>query len=183
MPTRTRLAVACCCGFDIDANGILDVSAKDTVTGQSQSIRIRGSARLTDAQKERMVKQAEQYAEADKKRREEVDKLNNADAICYQAEKTLADHGDKIADDLKKRINTAMSETKEAIKKKDAALATDRADKLKDALQEVGKKLYAEAAAKAPHARPDVQEPTGQARPSGSGPRGKVVDAEFKETR
>jgi molecular chaperone DnaK len=169
--------------FDIDANGILDVSAKDTATGKSQSIRISGSTRLTDAEKERMVRQAEQYAEADKKRREEVDKLNNADAICYQAEKTLSDHGDKIADELKKRINTAMSETKEAIKKKDAALATDRADKLKDVLQEVGKKLYADAAAKAPHARPDVQEPTGEARPSGSGPRGKVVDAEFKETK
>jgi hypothetical protein len=98
------------------------MSAKDTATGKSQSIRITGSTRLTEAEMERMVKEAEKYAEADKKRREEVDKLNNADAICYQAEKTLADHGDKIADDLKKRINTALSETKEAIKKKDASL-------------------------------------------------------------
>ncbi|MBI3849062.1 MAG: molecular chaperone DnaK [Verrucomicrobia bacterium] len=169
--------------FDIDANGILDVSAKDTATGKSQSIRISGSTRLTDAEKERMVKQAEQSAEADKKHRREVDQLNNADALCYQAEKTLADHSDKIADDLKKRIDTAVSETKEAIKKKDAALATERADKLKDALQEVGKKLYAEAAARTPHARAGVQEPTGEPRPSGSGSRGKVVDAEFRETK
>jgi molecular chaperone DnaK len=169
--------------FDIDANGILDVSAKDTATGKSQSIRISGSTRLTDAEKERMVKEAEKYAEADKKRREEVDQLNHADSICYQAEKTLADHGDKIADDLKKRITAAMSETREAIKKKDAALATGRVNKLKDVLQEVGKKLYAEAAARAPHARPHVEEPTGEPRPTGSGPRGKVVDAEFRETK
>jgi molecular chaperone DnaK len=169
--------------FDIDANGILDVSARDTATGKSQSIRISGSTRLTDAEKERMVKEAEKYAEADKKRREEVDKLNNADAICYQAEKTLADHGDKIADDLKKRINTAMSETKQAIKEKNATLASERAGKLKDVLQEVGRKLYAEAAAKVPHPRPNVREPTGEPRPSGSGPRGRVVDAEFRETK
>jgi len=169
--------------FDIDANGILDVSAKDTATGKSQSIRISGSTRLTDAEKARMVTEAEKYAEADRKRREEVDKLNNADSLCYQAEKTLADHGDRITDDLKKRINAAVSETKEAIKKKDAVLATERADKLKEVLQEVGKKIYAEAAASAPHPQPNVQEPTGEPRPSGAGPRGKVVDAEFHETK
>lgn len=169
--------------FDIDANGILDVSAKDSATGKSRSIRISGSTRLTDTEKERMVKEAEKFAEADKKRREEVDKLNKAEAICYQAEKTLADHGDKIADDLKKRINAVMSEAREAIKKKDAALATERADKLKEVLQEVGKKLYAEAAAKVPHPQPNVQEHTGEPRPSGAGPRGKVVDAEFQETK
>lgn len=90
--------------FDIDANGILDVSAKDTTTGRSQSIRISGSTRLTDAEKQRMVKEAEKYADQDKKRREEVEKLNNADGLCYQAEKTLADFGDKVPDDLKKRF-------------------------------------------------------------------------------
>jgi molecular chaperone DnaK len=169
--------------FDIDANGILDVTAKDMATNRSQSIRITGSTRLSSDEKERMVKEAERYAEQDKKRRDEVDQLNNADSICYQAEKTLADYEDKIADDLKKRINTAMSDTKEAIKKKDAKLATERADKLKEVLQEVGKKLYEQAATKVPHARPNVGEPTGEPRPSGSGPRGRVVDAEFKEEK
>jgi molecular chaperone DnaK len=167
--------------FDIDANGILDVTAKDLATNKSQSIRITGSTRLSSDEKERMIKEAERYAEQDKKRREEVDKLNNADSLCYQAEKTLADYADKIADDVKKRINTALSDTKEAIKKKDATLAAERADKLKEVLQEVGKKLYEQAATNVPHARPNVGEPTGEPRPSGSGPRGRVVDAEFKE--
>lgn len=169
--------------FDIDANGILDVSAKDLATGKSQSIRITASTRLTDAEKAAMIQEAEHYAEADKRRREDVDKLNNADAIGYQAEKTLADHGDQIAADLKQQITAALGETKEAIRKKDATLATERAEKLKGALQEVGKKLYAEAAAKAPQPRPEVQAPTGAPRPGGSGPRGKVVDAEFRETK
>lgn len=167
--------------FDIDANGILDVTAKDLATSKSQSLRITGSTRLSSDEKGRMVKEAERYAEQDKKRRDEVDKLNNADAICYQAEKTLADYEDKIADDLKKRINAAMSDTKEAIKKKDATLAAERADKLKEVLQEVGKKLYEQAATNVPPARPHVGEPTGAARPSGSGPHGRVVNAEFKE--
>jgi molecular chaperone DnaK len=169
--------------FDIDANGILDVTAKDMATNKSQSIRITGSTRLSRDEKEHMVKEAEQYAEQDKKRRDEVDKLNNADSMCYQAEKTLADYGDKITDDVKTRINAALSDTKEAIKKKDATLATERADKLKTMLQEVGKKLYEEATTTAPHARPTVGEPTGEPRPSGSGPRGRVVDAEFKEEK
>lgn len=178
--------------FDIDANGILDVSAKDTTTGRSQSIRISGSTRLTDAEKQRMVKEAEKYADQDRKRREEVEKLNNADGLCYQAEKTLADFGDKVPDDLKKKIQAAMAETKEAIQKKDVALATERAEKLKGVLQEVGKKVYAEAAA-AQEARPGPQPPPGQATAAGAGPRakapedtaprGKVVDAEFRETR
>lgn len=84
---------------------------------------------------------------------------------------------------MKARINTALQDTKEAVKKKDATLATERADKLKTVLQEVGKKLYEQAATTAPHAQPHVSEPTGEARPSGSGPRGRVVDAEFKEAR
>lgn len=169
--------------FDIDANGILDVTAKDLATNKSQSIRISGSTRLSRDEKERMVQEAERYAEQDKKRREEVDKLNNADSLCYQAEKTLADYGDKIAEELKGRINIALTDTKEAVKKKDATLATERADKLKTVLQEVGKQLYEQVAPNVPHAQPHVREPTGEARPSGSGPRGRVVDAEFKEAK
>jgi molecular chaperone DnaK len=168
--------------FDIDASGILNVTAKDLATNKSQSIRITGSTRLSGDEKERMVKEAERYAEQDQKRREEVDKLNNADSLCYQAEKTLADYGDKIDSALKERINSALSDTKEAIKKKDATLAAERADQLKAALQEVGKKLY-EQTTTTPHAQPHVSEPTGEARPSGAGPRGRVVDAEFKEAK
>ena len=79
--------------FDIDADGILNVTAKDMASQKSQSIRITGSTRLPEAEKQRMIDQAQQYAEQDKKRREEADKLNAADSICYQAERTLADFG------------------------------------------------------------------------------------------
>ena len=128
--------------FDIDANGILNVSAKDQATGRTQSIRISGSTRLSTGERDRMIKEAERYAEDDRKRRETVEQLNNADAICYQGEKMLADFGDRLPADMKSRIEAAMRETREAVSKKDAALATERAEKLKKELQEAGKVLY-----------------------------------------
>ena len=95
--------------FDIDANGILEVTAKDQATGKSQSISITGSTRLSDAEKQQMVDDAEHYAEADSKRREEAEKLNAADATCYQAEKMLADFSEHLTDELEARINSALS--------------------------------------------------------------------------
>lgn len=179
--------------FDIDSNGILSVSAKDTASGKSQSISITGSARLSEDAKKRMVEDAEKYAEADKKRREDAEKLNTADATCYEAEKMLANFADKLTDDLKKRIETALRETKEALLKKDAPLATERAEALKKILQEAGAviytqsgqeskgKPYSETRWEGPEPPPNVGAPGGEARPSGAGPRGKVVDAEYKE--
>ena len=114
--------------FDIDSNGILNVTARDTATGKSQSIRITGSTRLSDAEKQRMIREAEQYADQDKKRREEVDKLNTADSVCYQAEKMLADFGDKLTAELKGRIEAALREVKEALSRRDAQLATERSE-------------------------------------------------------
>jgi molecular chaperone DnaK len=169
--------------FDIDADGILDVNAKDTATGKSQSIRISGSTRLPDQEKQRMIDEAERYADEDKKRREVAEKLNNADSLCYQAERTLADFGDKLSADVKQRVETALKETREAVAKQDVDLATSKAEVLKTVLQEVGKAIYAQAPEAQPHPRPDVQQGEGQARPSGAGPGGKVVDAEYKETR
>ena len=174
--------------FDIDASGILNVTAKDTATGKSQSIRISGSTRLKDADKERMIKEAEQYAESDKKRREEVDKLNEADAACYQAEKMLAEFADKLTNELKAKIQTAMQQTKEAIGRKEAAAAAEKAEALKKLLKEAGAVIYAQAPGSGPYTeekypggKPPPYESSGEARPSGSGPRGKVVDAEYKE--
>lgn len=178
--------------FDIDASGILNVTAKDTATGKSQSIRITGSTRLNTADKERMIKEAEQYADADKKRREDVEKLNEADAACYQAEKMLADFADKLTDDLKGKIQTAMRETKEAFARKDAPAASEKGEALKKLLKEAGAVIYSQtqtesggpyAETKFPGGNPPPYESTGEARPSGSGPRGKVVDAEYKEER
>lgn len=176
--------------FDIDASGILNVAAKDTATGKTQSIRITGSTRLNTADKERMIKEAEQYAEADKKRREDVEKLNEADAACYQAEKMLADFADKLTDELKDRIQTAMRETKEAFARKDAPAASEKAEVLRKLLKEAGAVIYSQTQRSGPYAEtkfpgdtPPPSESTGEARPSGSGPRGKVVDAEYKEER
>jgi molecular chaperone DnaK len=166
--------------FDIDADGILNVSAEDQASKKSQSIRITGSTRLPADEKERMVQQAEQFAEEDKKRRETADKLNNADAICYQAERTLADYGEKLPEDLRGRIQTALGECKGTIENKEPDLAEQKAEALKTVLQEAGQAIYAEAAKAAPHPRPDVGEPTGEARPAG-GAEGRVVDAEYKE--
>ncbi len=169
--------------FDIDASGILSVTTKDVATGRSQSIRITGSTRLAQADKDRMIKEADQYAEADKKRREDAEKLNNADATCYQAEKMLADFDDKLTEELKARLRDAQNLTREAINQRIAKLAADRAAELEQVLKEAGVVIYSQTPGASPvyaeTRKPETS--AGEARPSGSGPRGRVVDAEYKE--
>jgi molecular chaperone DnaK len=167
--------------FDIDASGVLDVSARDQATGRSQSIRISGSTRLPEAEKQRMVKEAERYAEEDRKRREEAEKLNDADAAAWQAERMLADFGEKLPEETRRRIEAGMRATREAASKRDARLAAERAAALKKDLQEAGAAVYAQAAA--PRPPPSPPPPGGEARPTGSGPGGKVVDAEYQEKK
>ena len=162
--------------FDIDTDGILNATAKDTASGRSQSIRITGSTRLPEAEKRRMVEQAERYAEDDRKRREAAEQLNDADAVCYQAERTLADYGDKITEELRRRIEAALRDTRTALAAKDAAAAKGKADAVKTVLQEVGQSLYASAQ---PGPGPRVEQPAGEAPPTGST---RVVDAEYKQT-
>jgi molecular chaperone DnaK len=166
--------------FDIDSNGILSVAAKDTASGKSQSIRITASTRLSEDEKKHMVEDAERYAEADKKRRDDAEKLNSADAACYEAEKLLANFGDKLTDDLKKRIDTALHETKEALLRKDVSLAGERVEALRKVLQEAGAALYSQSV---PTAGPQTQERSGTT-PSSSDapPSGRVVDAEYRES-
>ena len=173
--------------FDIDSNGILNVTAKDTATDKAQSVRISGSTRLAEDVKKRMIDEAERYAEDDQKRREEAEKLNAADAVCYQAEKTLVEFAGKLTDDLKNRIETARRETQEALKKRDAQLATEKAEALKKVLQEAGAVIYAQQPGagvykETPYPPPDMGA-SAEPRPSGAGPRGRVVDAEYKEAR
>jgi molecular chaperone DnaK len=173
--------------FDIDANGILNVTAKDAATGKSASITISGSTRLPESEKERMMQEAERYAEEDKRRRAEVEKLNDADATCYEAEKMLAEFSDKLTAEVKKKIEDALKSTREALAKKAAALAAERAEVLKKALKEGGTILYAQTpgayqARPGPQPPPTVGQTSGAARPSGAGPRGRVVDADYKET-
>ena len=163
--------------FDIDSNGILNVSAIDQATGKSQSISITGSSRLSDEDKKRSIEEAEKYAEADKSRREKADKLNSADSICYQAEKMLTDFDQKIEQSIKDKINAALKETKDAIISKDAELATTKAESLSTTLQEAGASIYKQTQ---PEPQPTI-ETGGEPRPTGAGPKGKVVDAEFRE--
>jgi molecular chaperone DnaK len=168
--------------FDIDASGILDVTAKDSVTGKSQSIRISGSTRLPAAEKERMVKDAEKFAAEDKSRREQADALNDADAICYQGERFLADFGAKITAEQRKTIEAQIGELKAAIAKKDAPTATTRSQALKATLQQVGASIYAQAGTRP--AGESAQQAAGSAAQGGTAPGGqRVVDAQFRETK
>ncbi len=170
--------------FDIDANGILNVTARDTATGKSQSIRISGSTRLAEAEKQRMIKDAERYAEEDKQRREQAEKLNAAESACYQAERMLADFSDKITAELKGRIEAALREARGALAQRDAKLATERSEALQKLMKEAGAVIYAQTPGAGIYAEtPAPGTPSGEGRPSGSGPRGRVVDAEYQETK
>ena len=107
--------------FDIDADGILNVSAKDKATGKEQKIRIEASSNLTESEIQRMRDEAKANEAADKAERERVDKINNADALCFQTEKNLRDYGDKIPADKRDAINNALSSLKEAVKSQNIA--------------------------------------------------------------
>ena len=132
--------------FDIDANGIVNVSAKDLGTGKEQKITISSSTNMSKEDIDKAVKDAEQYAAEDKKRREEVDAKNEAENLAYQAEKLVNENGDKLADADKTTINTKVSAVREAISKNDAALINTAKDDLQKALYEVSSKLYQQAA-------------------------------------
>ena len=167
--------------FDIDASGILDVTAKDTARGKAQSIRISGSTRLPEAEKERMVKEAEKYAQEDKRRREQAEKLNNADAICYQGERFLVDFADKVSADDRQRIEAHIKDVMGAIGKKDADEAMSRAETLKKVLQEAGAAIYSHAGGGQTSAQTGAG--ASEARPSADAEQARVVDAEYRETR
>ena len=156
--------------FDIDADGILNVTAKDTASGKSQSIRITGSTRLPEAEKQRMIDQAQRYAEEDRKRREAADKLNAADTVCYQAERMLADFAAKLPAELRTRVETALREAREPVAKRDPEAAEQKANALKAVLQEAGQALYAQAP------QPGAERAAGPAEGA------RVVDAEYRDT-
>jgi molecular chaperone DnaK len=134
--------------FDIDANGILNVSAKDLGTGKQQSIEIKSSSGLSDQEVERMTKEAESHAEEDKKKREVVDLKNQADQLIYSTEKTLKEHGEKVSGDTRGKIENAVNNLKEAVKGESADAIKRAIENLGNASQELGKTLYEEAAKK-----------------------------------
>ena len=128
--------------FDIDANGIINVSATDKDTGKSQDIRIEATSGLTEEEIEKMKKDAEANADADKKQKEKVDKLNEADAMIFQTESQLKEHGDKLSDDKKKPVEDALAELKEAHKSEDLDKVQPALDKLNEAWKVASEEMY-----------------------------------------
>jgi len=133
--------------FDIDANGILNVAAKDLGTGKEAKITITASTKLPKEEKEKLIKDAEQFAEQDKKKREEAELRNNADGLIYTAEKTKKDLAEKLTQDQKNKIDTAVTALKDALASNDSEKMKTKSDELSKALQEVGTAIYQQAAA------------------------------------
>ena len=131
--------------FDIDANGILNVSAKDKATGKEQKIRIEASSNLTESEIQRMRDEAKANEAADKAERERVDKINNADALCFQTEKNLRDYGDKIPADKRDAINNALSSLKEAVKSQNIADIDTHSKSLEEAWHAASESMNAGA--------------------------------------
>ncbi|MBK6652831.1 molecular chaperone DnaK [Zoogloea sp.] len=166
--------------FDIDANGILHVSAKDKATGKENKIKIQANSGLSDDEVERMVRDAEAHAEEDKKAHELVDARNHLDTLVHSVKKALAEHGDKIGDD-KAKIEAAIAEAEEAIKSGDKAAIDAKSEALGAVSQKLGEHIYAQAQAEAGAAGP-----AGGAGASASGTKANepdVVDAEFTEVK
>ena len=161
--------------FDIDANGIVNVSAKDLGTGKEQHITITASSNLSKEDIDKAVKEAEQYAAEDKARKDEVDTHNAADQVIYQTEKTLNELGDKISADEKASIQSALEELKEKNKGTDVAAIKEATDKVQKAFYAVSEKLYQNAA------------PQGEAAPNGgaapTGGKDDPIDADFEEVK
>jgi molecular chaperone DnaK len=131
--------------FDIDANGIVNVSAKDTATGMEQAMTITGGTALPREDIDRMVREAEQFAEEDRKRREAAEARNDADNLAYQAEKTLKDLGDKVPPADREAVEKAVAEVREALKGEDVDRIRARTEELLQALQRVGQAVYQQA--------------------------------------
>ena len=133
--------------FDIDANGIVNVSAKDLGTGQEQAMTITGGTALNKDEIDRMMKEAEAHAEEDKAKREEAEVRNNADSLVFQTEKLLKEQGEKVSDDEKAKIEAALSELKEALKGEDVEAIRAKHEALIQASQEFAQRIYQAAQA------------------------------------
>jgi len=161
--------------FDIDANGIVNVSATDKATGKEQSIRIQASGGLTDADIDRMVKEAESHAEEDKQRRELVEVRNQAEALVHSTERMLKDYGDKVPAGDKGAVEAAAAELKSAIQGEDKDAIKQKIDALTQASMKLGEAMYQASQGAAGGGGPSAAE--------GGGPDDKVVDVDFEEVK
>ncbi len=160
--------------FDIDANGILNVSATDKGTGKEQRITITASSGLSREETDRLIQEAEQYAEEDKKRRHEVETRNAADNAAYTAEKLVSENADKIPEDTKSEIEGRISAVREALKGQDVAAIESAMQALQESVQKVGELVYSQ------QAQAGTEQP-GQADPPGADGPGDTVEGEFRE--
>jgi molecular chaperone DnaK len=156
--------------FDINADGVLNVSAKDLGTGKEMSIKIQAATKLSDADKDRMVKEAEEYAEVDKQAKEEVETKNQADSLVYSTEKLISEQGDKIPAEMREKITAPLEALKTAIAEGSAAEIKAKMDELQQIAQEVGASLYQQAGPEATAGGPQPEEEQGK----------KTVEADYK---
>ena len=170
--------------FDIDANGILHVSAKDKGTGREQKIRIEASSGLTEAEIKRMRDEAQQFADDDKKARENIDKLNHADTLIFQTEKQLKEFGDKLPADKKPQIEDALAKLKEAHKVQDIDGIDKATAELNMVFQAASEEMYRQSAQSGPQQGPGHQD-GGPGADSGSGKKkdSEVTDVDFEEVK
>jgi molecular chaperone DnaK len=167
--------------FDIDANGILNVSAKDKATGKEQKIRIEASSGLSDDEIKRMKAEAEANAEADKKEKERIDKINQADSMIFQTEKNLKEYGDKLPADKKSAIESALNKLKDAHKAQDIAAIDAAMNEVNTAFQAASQDMY-NAQAQAQQAQPNAGQQQ-QANNGGKNGGDEVTDVDFEEVK
>ena len=166
--------------FDIDANGILNVTAKDKGTGKEQKIRIEAGSGLTKDEIEKMKAEAKANESADKEAREKVEKVNQADSLIFQTEKQLKDYGDKIPGDKKGAIETALNKLKEAHKSQDIAAIDTAVNEMNGAWTAASEDIYK---AQQAGAQPGAEQQAGNAGGSSAGADENVTDAEFEEVK
>lgn len=168
--------------FDIDANGILNVRAKDLGTGKEQKMTITASTKLGDKDVEKMMREAKEHEEEDKKRKEEIEIKNNADAMVYTCEKTLSDLGDKLSKEQKEKLEEAIKKAKDALKKDNTEDIKKETESLQKIMQEAGASIYQEAAKKQTQEQEQENEESKKNEDSKKDKEGKddAVDAEFE---
>ena len=160
--------------FDIDANGILSVTAKDKGTGKEQSITITGASTLPKDEVDRMVEESEKNATSDKEKRDQIELKNQSDTLCYQAEKQISELGDKVPAEAKEKIDEKIKQLREAINKEDKEGMENLSKELQDSLMEIGKQVYG---AQQP---PESPQATSNESPNS---KDSVIDADFSETK
>jgi len=169
--------------FDIDANGIMHVSAKDKATGKEQSIKITSSSGLNEEDIQKMIREAEEHAEEDRKKQALIEARNKADNLLYTTEKTLKEYGEKVDAQTRSNIESALSDLKDAMKGDDADLINKKIDALTTASHKLAEAMYASAASQAGGASGTASQGAGASDASSSAKDDNVVDAEFEEVK